>query len=140
MSYPSMADPPFACPPDPLIGGMTIDLPPPVSVNESRRVDWKGQRKVAAWKDMADRFLLAAKARKEVRFDKIPRFELLITLSEDHVDLDADNGLKCLIDYLHLRDIVANDGKKNMRRLVVEWGHAPAGVRITIKPRPEARS
>jgi hypothetical protein len=31
----------------------------------------------------------------------------------------------------------ANDGKKQMRRLTVEWGHAPpAGARMLIKPLP----
>lgn len=121
---------------DPVIGGMILDLPPPVSVNETRRVNWAAQKKVSAWIDQADRYLLAAKARREVRLERIPRYELIIILSEDHVDIDADNGVKLLIDYLRHREIVADDGKKNLRRFSVEWGHAPAGVRIKIHPLP----
>lgn len=121
---------------DPLIGGMTIDLPPPISVNKSRKIDWRGQKEVSEWVDQADRFLLVAKSRKEVRFDKIERFELRIVLSEDHVKIDADNGVKLLIDYLRHRDVLANDAKKNLRKFSVEWGYAPAGVRITIIPLP----
>ena len=42
-----------------------------------------------------------------------------------------------LVDYLCQRDITANDGKKQMRRLTVEWGHAPPAVaRVLIKPMP----
>ena len=128
-ALPDFADPPFAVPTD-----IVLDLPPPVSVNRSRKIDWRGHKKVAAWKDQADRFLLIAKARKEVRFDKIPRFEIVVVLSEDHVDADADNILKLLIDYLRHCDIVADDAKHNMRRIVVEWGHAPAGCRVIVRP------
>jgi hypothetical protein len=64
----------------------------------------------------------------------VPRYELHITLSEEHVKIDADNGLKLIIDFLRQREITANDGKKQMRKLTVEWGHAPAGVRVVVKP------
>lgn len=115
---------------------IVLDLPPPISVNKLRKIYWPADKKAQEWRDMADRFLLAAKARKEVRFERLERFELHILMSESHTNIDLDNGLKLLIDYLHQREIVANDAKKNMRRIVVEWGHAPAGCHITIKPLP----
>jgi hypothetical protein len=113
---------------------ITLDLPPPISVNDTRRVDWKGHRKAKEWMKEADKFLLVAKSRKEVRFDRIPRYELLITLSEDHCAVEVDNSLKTMIDYLRYRDIVEDDGKANIRKLTVEWGHAPAGARVVITP------
>jgi len=113
---------------------IVLDLPPPISVNLTRRFDFRTSAKVAAWYEMADRFILAAKARGDVVFHRIPKYELHIVLSEDHVRVDADNGLKLIIDYLHRREITADDGKKQLRKLTVEWGHAPAGVRLTVRP------
>lgn len=125
----NVSAPPFAS-----TAEVVLDLPPPVSVNRSRKIDWAQHKKVTEWIEFADKYMLAAKARGEIRFDRIPRYELHITLSEDHVDIDGDNGLKLLIDYLRQRDITSNDGKKQMRKLTVEWGYAPAGVRIVVKP------
>lgn len=115
---------------------IVLDLPRPISVNKLRRINWREHKRAKSWCDQADRFLMVAKANKQVSFDRIPRFELHILLSEDHVNVDADNGLKILIDYLRHRDIVENDSKAHMRKLTVEWGHAPAGVRVTITPMP----
>jgi Holliday junction resolvase RusA-like endonuclease len=123
--------PPFALPDE-----VVLDLPPPMSVNRSRRIDWRSQAKLQAWKEHADKFVLAAKSRGELKFERIPKFSIEIVLSEDHCKIDADNGLKCIIDYLRRVDIIANDAKKNMRRIVVDWGHAPAGVRVTVRPLP----
>ena len=129
LDIPSQADAPFHAPPD-----IVLHLPPPVSVNKSRKVDWKGQQKVKDWLRLADQFLTVAKTRREVRFERLKRYEVHITLSEDHCATDADNGLKLLIDYLRSRDITAGDGPKQLRKIVVEWGFAPAGVRVVVKP------
>ena len=129
LDMPSMADAPFHAPPD-----IVLHLPPPVSVNKTRRIDWTGQQAVKNWKRLADQFVMVAKSRKEVRFDRLDRYELHITLSEDHCELDTDNGLKLIIDYLRNRDITAGDAKGQLRKLLVEWGYAPAGVRVVVKP------
>lgn len=132
-SVPSMADPPFACPPD-----IVLDLPAPPSVNRTRRVDWKGRRQIEAFANVADAYVMAAKGRANspLRIEKIPRFELLITLSESHTRIDLDNGLKALIDYLRRIEVIEDDSPKHMRRLTIEWGRAPHGCRVTIKPLP----
>lgn len=111
-----------------------LNLPPPVSVNKSRKIDWANHQEVKDWLRLADQLLLIAKSRKEVRFNRVPRYDLLITLSEEHVKTDPDNGLKIAIDFLRMRDITLNDSPKNLRRLVVEWGYAPAGMQITVTP------
>jgi hypothetical protein len=116
---------------------IVLDLPPPVSVNKSRKIDWANHHKVKGWLRMADQFLLIAKSRHEVSFDRIPRYELLVTLSEDHCKVDADNGLKLAVDYLRMREITLNDSPKNLRKLTVQWGFAPAGMQITVTPLPE---
>jgi hypothetical protein len=115
-----------------------LDLPAPMSVNRSRRIDWNAHKKIQAWKEMADKFLEVAVSRGNARCDRLARYEVEITLSEDHVREDADNVLKLLIDYLRQRDITSNDGKKQMRKLTVGWGHAPAGARLRVIPLPPA--
>lgn len=95
---------------------ITLDLPVPPSVNRTRRVDWRGARELSGWKARAD-----------------APFEVLVVLS-DRARLDGDNGLKALLDYLIRIEVIQDDGPKFMRRLVVEWGEAPEGVRVTVAP------
>jgi hypothetical protein len=130
-AMPSYSDAPFHCPPE-----IVLDLPAPISVNKLRKIDWAASKRMKDWKRSADNYVLAAKCRTEnpLRPMKIPRFELWITLSEAMVDIDADNGLKHLIDYLRRIDLIENDAKKNMRGLHVVFGVAPIGCRVTVRP------
>lgn len=105
-----------------------LDLPPPPSVNRTRKINWRETKKIAAWHASADRMLLSVKYRPPM----IERFELRITFSEELVNFDLDNGLKGLIDYLRRIDAIVDDSKKHLRRLVVEWGDAPEGCRVEI--------
>ena len=130
-SLPSYADPPFAVPTDAI-----LDLPAPPSVNRTRRIDFSSLRAVNAWKNVADAYVLAAKGRavRPLRLVKISRFELHIVMSEHHSKIDLDNGLKALIDYLRKIELIEDDSPKHMRRLVVEFGLAPMGCRVTVRP------
>jgi Holliday junction resolvase RusA-like endonuclease len=119
-------DAPFACPPD-----VVLDLPVPPSVNRTKRIDWKYQKKLKVWKQSADGFVHIAK-RNGLKLEKIPRFELRIVFSEEHTNSDLDNIIKHLIDYLRYIELLADDAKKHMRKIVVEWGEAPEGARITV--------
>jgi Holliday junction resolvase RusA-like endonuclease len=125
----STAAPPFAC------SDIILDLPAPPSVNKTRRVDWAATRCVKAWHNVADAYVLAAKGRQisPLRLEKVPRFELHIVMSEHHSKIDLDNGLKALIDYLRKIELIEDDSPKHMRRLVVEFGLAPHGCRVTVK-------
>jgi hypothetical protein len=131
MNLPSYADPPFACPPD-----VVIDLPPPISVNKLRRVDWANQRMVRKWRDEANGLLLVAKRRQTnpLRFSTIDRFELGIVLDESRVKTDADNCAKILIDYLCTIGLIVDDAPRHMRKVTIQWGEAPEGCRVTIRP------
>lgn len=124
------SNPPFDPPAD-----ITLDLPAPPSVNRTRKLDFSSLRITNAWKNVANEYVLVAKARKlsPLKLVKIPRFELHIVMKESS-RTDLDNGLKILIDYLRKIELIENDSPKHMRRLVVEFGHAPMGCRVTVRP------
>jgi Holliday junction resolvase RusA-like endonuclease len=130
-AIPSMIDRPFGVPLD-----IILDLPPPPSVNRTRRMDFSSLRVVNAWKNVANAYVLAAKGRavNPLRLTKISRFELHIIMSEHHSKIDLDNGLKALIDYLRKIELIEDDSPKHMRRIIVEFGTAPMGCRVTVRP------
>lgn len=115
---------------------VTLDLPVPPSVNRTRKIDWRAHKKLVSWVQHCDGFVMAAKRRavEPLRLVKHARFELWITLSEDHTGVDLDNTNKSLIDYLRHIELIEDDTKKNMRGLHVVWGLAPLGVRVTVVP------
>ncbi len=129
-ALPSYADAPFHAPAD-----IILDLPPPPSVNRTRKLDFSSLRLSNAWKNVANAYVLAAKGRREnpLRLTKISRFELHIVMAEGS-KTDLDNGLKILIDYLRKIELIEDDSPKHMRRLVVEFGRAPHGCRVTVRP------
>lgn len=111
--------------------GISIDLPLPPSVNQSRKIDWAGQAKVRAWRETAGIMLMAAKPRMATR--KIPgQFEATIVLSEK-CRLDPDNAVKSLIDFARRFDLITDDSPKYFRRLVVEFGNAPEGCKLILR-------
>jgi hypothetical protein len=113
-----------------------LDLPVPISVNKLRRIDWASHKAAGRWREQADRHLLIAKTRADnpVRCLSLERFEIEITLDDDIVNLDLDNSLKMLIDYIKHRSIIRDDSKKCMRKLTVIWGSAPEGCRVRVLP------
>lgn len=130
-----VSDPPFIAPEQPVM----LDLPVPPSVNKTRRYDMASTHLVQSWKRRADPLVLAAKtsALNPLRLSKIQRFEIAIVLSEDHTEMDLDNGIKTLVDYLKTIGVIRDDAKKNMRGLTVTWGgtaDAPEGCRVFVRP------
>lgn len=130
------SSPPFA-----LEEPIFLDLPVPPSVNKTRRYDMSSTKIVRDWKDRAEPLVLAAKtsAINPLRLSKISRFEVAIVVSEDHTEMDLDNGIKTLIDYLKIIGVIRDDAKKNMRGLTVIWGsaaEAPEGCRVFVRPCP----
>jgi Holliday junction resolvase RusA-like endonuclease len=110
-----------------------LDLPVPPSVNSTRRIDYRSVGRVNKWKELADAAIWANGQFRHAKKD-IQRYELHIVFDEKKCRLDLDNGVKLLIDYLRRINVVKNDDKKCLRRTVIEWGAAPEGVRITVKP------
>lgn len=114
---------------------ITIDLPPPISVNRIWRSHKAGKTRVslspeyAAWKRNADKLALAAGAFRGIKPIR-GKFEALIIVRRRVGDLD--NFSKGILDWLQSRAVVEND--KFCERLTVEWGEAPAGARVVVRP------
>jgi Holliday junction resolvase RusA-like endonuclease len=117
-------DAPFTVPPD-----IVLDLPSPLSVNRTRKIDWTAYAKTREWVARADAMFLAVKR-------KLPppirgRYEIFITLKEGRID--ADNAVKLLVDTVRRFGLVEDDDPKHLRRLTVEFGPVE-GSRVTIRP------
>ncbi len=115
---------------------VVLDLPVAPSTNRTRRVDWAARRMVKAWMAVCDAFVMQAKRRPldPLKLCRLSRFQVTLTLSEDHTKADLDNPLKAAIDYLRRIEVIENDAPKNMRRVILEWGVAPEGMRLTVEP------
>lgn len=125
----TFVDRPFGCPLD-----TVLDIPVPPSVNETRRINRAAIPKVEAWQTQADRLLMASGQHKHaMRHPVGDRVEITIILCELKCALDADNPIKSAIDYLRRVELIRNDDKKYVRRIVIEWGEAPEGCRIVLR-------
>lgn len=108
-----------------------LHLPPPPSVNRTRKVDWKGQRKLDAWKDRADELVMVAGGLR--KFPKMPdKFEAHIML-DNSLTLDADNSCKAILDYAKRLTLIKDDSPKYLRKLTVQWGDVPSGCQLTLR-------
>lgn len=126
---PDVSSPPFALPAD-----VVLDIPIPPSVNRTRRVDMAAAAATEDWKRQADLLLMATgQYRAARRAPPLERFELLIILDEKRCRLDPDNPVKAAVDYLRRIELIKNDDKRYMRRIVVEWGEAPEGCRLILR-------
>lgn len=60
-------------------------------------------------------------------------FDVVITLpNKKRGKLDCDNRIKAPLDWAQKAGIISDD--KLVNRLLVEWGEAPLGFRITFAP------
>jgi hypothetical protein len=115
---------------------IVLDLPKPLSVNRTRRIDWRAKPAIDRWVKSADA-LVMSRGRLQKRI--CGPFEAIITLPIGSA-LDADNTPKMIIDYARRLELIDNDDPKRMRRLTVEFGEAPEGCRlILIEWQPEGR-
>lgn len=110
-----------------------IDIPVPPSVNKTRRINFAALPAVKAWKEAADKELMASGQYK--RAVKIKgQYELTIVLSETLCAADQDNPIKAAIDYLRRIELIENDDPRHARRTIIEWGEAPKGCRLILRP------
>lgn len=130
----SFVDRPFACPPD-----IVLDLPAPPSVNRVWMRAKAGKRHVFSapayvkWKRASDNLIGSLAQLRGVK--PLPGcFEATIILSEKHTRIDLDNSAKSVLDYAVRACLVVDDGPKYMRRLLLEWGTAPHGCRLILRP------
>lgn len=130
VAIPSTTDLPFWPPPD-----VVLDLPVPPSVNRTRKVHWAGHRAYEAWKKTVGMHLVAnGQYRTARKATKFVRYELTITLDETLCKLDPDNTAKAACDLLRSLELIPDDSPRFARRIVIEWGTAPDGCRLTLRP------
>ena len=110
-----------------------LDVPVPPSVNETRKVYWPGHRKMVEWRKQAG-FHLLENGQFRNRLQGIGKYELTIILDESQGRADPDNLMKASADFLKSINVILDDSRKYARRIVVEFGSAPAGVRLIVKP------
>lgn len=121
---------------DPTIGGIIIDLPLPPSINRIWRANRAGKNKVSkskeyvSWQKSAD---VLAQSTGQFRGLKmiVGPFEAHIVVKRVRGDLD--NRLKGVLDWLQSRGVIADD--KYLEKFTMEWGDAPAGLRVTLRAR-----
>lgn len=110
-----------------------LDVPIPPSVNRTRRVNWAGHAKLKEWHARADT-LITASGQYRSAWRNIPRYEVSIILDEKRCRIDPDNAAKAAIDYLRRIEVIQDDNKKHARKITIEWGEAPEGCRLIVKP------
>jgi Holliday junction resolvase RusA-like endonuclease len=123
-----ITDRPFAPAPD-----TVLDVPVPPSVNATRKVNWAGHAKLKEWHASADA-LITASGQYRSAWRNIPRYEIAIILDEGRCRKDPDNIVKHAIDYLRRIEVIQDDSPRHARKITIEWGKAPQGCRLVIKP------
>jgi Holliday junction resolvase RusA-like endonuclease len=132
MSCPSFADPPFACPPDPI--EIVLDLPFPTSTNrlhKTARGHVYRTKEYEAWIKDCDATVMLKRQYPRTRLQG--PFEIEILLSNQGRG-DGDNRIKAVLDYLQSREITGND--LNCRRGSWAWvshEQAPCGCCVTVR-------
>lgn len=106
-----------------------LDLPKPLSVNRTRRIDWRAKPAIDRWVKSADA-LVMSRGRLPKRISG--PFEAIITLPIGSA-LDADNTPKMVVDYARRLELIDNDDPTHMRRLTIEFGDAPEGCRLALR-------
>ena len=126
MSDTSYIDPPFSVP------DAVLDLPVPLSVNKARKIDWKHHKSHQKWRE--DAFWgVKLSGQYKAAPKNLKGYELTVTLDPGHCKADPDNYLKCLCDLLKYMGIITDDSPKYAKRIVIEWGEAPAGCRLSVR-------
>lgn len=126
--YTDMEDRPFGVPPD-----TVLDIPVPPSVNKTRRINKAALPLVEKWEKQADLRLMASGQFRRAQKVSGP-YELTIVFSRQHCKIDPDNAIKSAVDYLRRIELITNDSPKYAARYVIEWGNAPEGCRLILRP------
>jgi hypothetical protein len=121
---------------------ITLDLPIPPSVNRIRRIDWANHADHKQWRLRTDLFISAHGPAEILRQLRSPdrhgpliagAYEIRIQIPESLSGLDLGNHDKAILDYLVSREFVADDAKRYLRGLLVEYGSPTPACHVTIK-------
>lgn len=111
---------------------VVLDLPAPISVNKTRRIDYRSMPALKEWRRQADALYLLQKRQCLASGTITGPFEATITISSS-CRLDLDNGIKLLLDTARAYELVPGDSPRFLRKLTVEFGDAPEGERLLIR-------
>jgi crossover junction endodeoxyribonuclease RusA len=115
---------------------VTLDLPFPPSTNRL----WRHCRgrvvlnpEYRAWIKKTDDFLIYQKVKPaKVKVSGPFVAEIVLDENERKRGGDCDNRVKAVLDYAQRVEIINND--RLAKKVSVEWGCAPHGCRLTIRP------
>lgn len=111
---------------------ITLNLPPPLSTNKTRKIDWASKPSRDAWTKAVHGLTMMAWAGGKRPPTIYGQFEATITLPEGS-KIDLDNNCKQVIDYAKRLSLIVDDSPKYLRRLVVEFGDVPEGARLILR-------
>ena len=117
---------------------VVIDLPAPLSVNRTRRINRASLPAIKEWRRQADALFLLQKRKLAAGGSITGPFEATITI-DPMSPLDLDNGVKLLIDTARGYGLVPDDSPKYLRKVTVQFGEAPEGARLTLCRPPLGR-
>lgn len=108
---------------------IVLDLPMPLSVNRTRKLDRAALPRIQAWVRSAHNLVMSQ--------GRLPKaihgpYRLTVILPEG-CPIDPDNTLKMPIDYLRTLELIDNDNARLMRKLTAEIGEAPEGCRVVVE-------
>lgn len=126
MNVPSFIDPPFSVP------DAVLDISVPPSVNRTRKINWRGHKKHEAWREEAY-WMVKLSGQWKAAPKNLKGYELTITLDRDRCKYDPDNICKAASDVLKHMNIITDDSPKYAKRIVIQWGEAPAGCRLSVR-------
>lgn len=110
---------------------LTLHLPPPVSVNKHRRIDWRNRSAYIAWREWAGKLFMEQGG---LRFNPPikGRYAAIVTIDPHHTKCDLDNTVKAAIDFLVTMGVVEGDGPMHMREITVKWGPTKHGTTVSV--------
>lgn len=123
----SFRDRPFGVPIE-----AVLYLPPPPSVNRTRKVNWAYAGAHGRWIKAADMTILANGGLRRLP-KMLGKFEVRLVLDEHLNNLDLDNAIKAVVDYARRIGLVIDDDKRHMRKVTIEWGRAPHGCTLHLR-------
>ena len=110
---------------------LVLDLPPPISVNRMRRIDWRNQKTYINWRIWAGR--LYQESGGDRKHDAIVGpYAVVLTIDPKHSKADLDNTIKAAIDWAVGMKLVQGDGPQYLRELTVRWGETKYGGTLAI--------
>jgi hypothetical protein len=110
---------------------LVLNLPPPISVNRTRKIDWRNHKRYTTWKAWAGKLFLEQGGNRANPQIKGP-YAVVIVIDPHHSHCDLDNTAKAVIDFLVSMKLVEGDGPKYLHEITVRWGETKYGSTLSV--------